>query len=133
MRASNLLLALNNREMATVDNALDHVYNYPTNSKETLLAVGDKGGPSKPFAPIGRGYDTSPQSFRAGCISFNGRAARFAKMTADGNANESHLKGEARELRNLLNQLIGDGGDEQAEMSRQYRHHGTLTEFTPRR
>jgi hypothetical protein len=122
-----LLLALNDREVKAVNDVLNH----PTNSPETLLAVGDKGGVSKPFTS--GPFTTRPEDFRAGCISFGSRAARFAKMSADSNANESHLKGEARELRNLLTQLIGDGGDERADMSRQYRNFGGLTEFTPAR
>jgi hypothetical protein len=136
IRAANLLLALNSREMRDVDRALhDQHADVPNNveNRTDWRERADSGGVSPPFAPIGRGYDTSPASFRAACISFNGRAARFAKMTADGNANESHLKGEAKELRNLLTQLIGDGADERADMSAQYRNFGSLTEFIPAR
>jgi len=67
-------------------------------------------------------------------VNFNGRAAKFARMTNDGAANDDHLRGEARELSDMLNQVLGDGGgDESAQMSRQYRHEGGLTIFTPTR
>ena len=62
---------------------------------------------SKPFTPINRGYNSSPQSFRAGCISFQSRVARM-----NASADDNHLRGEAIELRDMLNRLLGDGDDE---------------------
>jgi len=81
-RAANLLLALSEREREDVDQRIDDAYNHPDNSRETLRAVcengGNSGGPSRPFRPVGRGYDSSPESFRASIVNFNGRAAKFA-------------------------------------------------------
>jgi len=69
-------------EREDVDQRIDDAYNHPDNSRETLRAVGENGGnsggPSRPFRPVGRGYDSSPESFRAGIVNFNGRAAKFA-------------------------------------------------------
>jgi hypothetical protein len=139
-----LLLNLSQQEITACKHALmeqeggspprgkdsSEVVNLPSN----LRAVGSSASDGSSEKEFGGSYTTTPSSFKSDVISFQRRVARM-----NASSDESHLHGELREVRDLIDRLLGGGNDEDEsdeddeETAMTYRHLGAITQFRPTR